>query len=43
MPNHFRRLRVALGLPLRQQARVFQTIAFLEFPVNKDKAIPAHR
>jgi hypothetical protein len=34
---------MALGLPLRQQAWVIQTIASLEIPVNKDKAIPAHR
>jgi hypothetical protein len=34
---------MARGLPLLPQARVIQTIAFLEVPVNKDKAIPAHR
>ena len=32
-----------LGLPLRQHAWVIQTIASLEIPVSKDKAITAHQ
>jgi hypothetical protein len=32
-----------LGLPLRQEAWVIKTIAYLEIAVNKDKAIPAYR
>jgi hypothetical protein len=34
---------MALCLQFEEQAWLIQTIAFLEIPVNKDKAIPAHR